>query len=344
MDAADQDHISQKIRFSIKISDKNDAAEITIIRDQSPNISVICKSETIDNLISELSTARKELIPEIPYDITFDPPRNIDDYDPRWYIWPNITGEFATFWIRNSSLGWSGYGFPRHEIVRIVKFLKNIAILSATSGPDSHGVTSVQGDNFLFKTDGLGFYYYGKGESRIGPNPFAQIEFDSDRATGIVAGSVTERRLEQAIVSRLRQDVPDIKRNLFRPSGPLGSFSSKIDLSYMMNLISDDAYKDLLCLKSIRNDFAHHLDFDSFDIQSIKDRCNNLQIVDRHIGPIKNFESEANTEKNPSPYMGLPDHESKLKDPRFRFVMTAQLISNALGQGADNPERAVPYI
>jgi hypothetical protein len=198
-------------------------------------------------------------------------------------------------------------------------------------------------------TEGLGFYYYGKGEKRIGPNPFEQIEFDSDRAAGIVAGSIAETRLEQALQSRLRppdtSKLREIVQQLFRPSGALGLFSTKIDLAYLIRLLSDEAYKDLTNIKNIRNDFAHDLDQDTFDVPSIRDRCMNFILVDRHVGPIPALDTTIfAASPRPSPYMGLPDYQQKLSDPRFRYAMTAQLISYALGERSEKPDGPLPLV
>lgn len=130
---------------------------------------------------------------------------------------------------------------------------------------------------------------------------------------------------------------------LFRPSGALGTFSIKIDLAHLLGLLSDEAYKDLTNLKNIRNDFAHELELDSFDTPSIRDRCKNFVLIERHIGPIPADLSPCDIPKGPTfradPYMGLPDYQQKLSDPRFRYIMTAQIISFLLGQDseADTP-------
>ncbi len=92
-----------------------------------------------------------------------------------------------------------------------------------------------------------------------------------------------------------------------------------------MLLLSEEAHKDLTNVKNIRNDFAHKLDHDSFDVPSIRDRCKNFILVDRHVGPIPGFGIDETYVTRPSPYMGLPDYQQKLSDPRFRYTMTAQL-------------------
>ena len=262
-------------------------------------------------------------------------------YDPRWYVSTDTENKFTTFAIRHPGLGWSLYGFPRHEAGNIAKWLRKVIAITSTRDSQSPQATSFGGDSFLITTEGLGFYYYGKGEKRIGPNPFEQIEFDSDRAAGIVAGSIAETRLEQALQSRLRT-IQEIVQQLFRPSGALGPFSTKIDLAYLMRVLSDEAYRDLTNIKNIRNDFAHKLDHDAFDVPSIRDRCKNFILVDRHIGPIPS--TDVIFVSRPNPYMGLPDYQSKLSDPRFRYTMTAQLTSYALGEGSENPDHPLPLV
>jgi hypothetical protein len=43
-------------------------------------------------------------------------------------------------------------------------------------------------------------------------------------------------------------------------------------------------------------------------------------------------------------YLGLPDYQEKLSDPRFRYVMTAQIISSRLGEGSDERNASLPLI
>jgi hypothetical protein len=302
---------------------------------------------SIDGFLHSLGSARGQMLEVIPADMpegTFP----LAAYDPRWYICHDTANRFATLWIRHPGFGWSGFGFSRHEASNIAKWLRKVTSITSTRDTQSASATSFGGEDFLLTTEGLGFYYYGKGERRIGPNPFEQIEFDSDRAAGIVAGSIAERRLEQAIRSRLRSDVPTIAANLFRPSGALGPFSIKIDVAYLSGILSNEAYKDLTNLKNIRNDFAHELELDSFEAQSIKDRCKNFVLVDRHVGPIPTSLPTTDPTTPPAdranPYLGLPSHKEKLADPRFRYVMTAQIISYLLGSASDATDVTLPMV
>src|SRR5437870_4238944 len=91
----------------------------------------------------------------------------------------------------------------------------------------------------------------------------AALENDSDRAASIVAATIVEGRLERAIKCRLHPRKSETEE-FFRPSGPLGSFAIKIKLAYLMGIFGDQAYRDLITLKEIRNSFAHHLDILDF--------------------------------------------------------------------------------
>ena len=215
---------------------------------------------SVDALIRALDVSRAEMLDPISFDLE-EGKIYPSAFDPRWGIRPDPEKRFAVLWIRNPGVGWYAYGIPRHEAVEIVKWLRKIPNISTVeekrASLPSH-VTAFGNDEFLVTTSGLCFYYYGK-DKKIAPNAFEQIEFDSDRAAGIVAGSITERRLEDALRSIMKDDQPVIAQNLFRPSGALGPFSIKIDLAYMLHMLSEDAYKDMINLKNIRNDFAHEL-------------------------------------------------------------------------------------
>jgi DNA-binding MltR family transcriptional regulator len=97
--------------------------------------------------------------------------------------------------------------------------------------------------------------WYGRDEYRINPSAFEQLTNDSDRAAGLVAAAIVEQRLEEVMKFWLEKDL-EVQEKLFRVSGPLGTFSVKIDLAYLMGIITSEGRKDLIRMKDIRNDFA----------------------------------------------------------------------------------------
>lgn len=343
------DAASKLISVVTELADDKRSVMVRLGAGNDAPVLAAINAASVDALITALGAARAHMLE--PIVTTLDGPHPITAYNPRWMISTDSEKRYATFAIRYPGLGWSIYGFPRHEVGSIARWLRKVTSITETNQAQSPQATTLGSDSngFLLSSEGLGFYYYGKGEKHIGPNPFEQVEFDSDRAAGIVAGSITETRLAEALKSRLKNDKPGIVADLFQPSGALGSFRTKIDLSYLMGLISDVAFKDLTIIKNIRNDFAHKLNVDTFDFQSIRDRCMNLSMIEDFVGPVPDTSIvlsadfiQKSTERKF--FLGLPDYETKIKDPRFRFTMTAQIISNHLGEGSDQPQMSLPFI
>src|SRR5258708_4165837 len=121
--------------------------------------------------------------------------------------------------------------------------------------------------------------WYGRDEYRIDPSAFEQLTNDSDRAVSLVAAAIVEQRLEEVIKFWFEKDAK-IQEKLFQPSGALGSFSVKIDLAYLMGIITSAGLDDLARMKNIRNDFAHKLDIAVFKLPTVADRCSNLTLVE----------------------------------------------------------------
>jgi Mannitol repressor len=305
---------------------------------------------SIEMLLVRLGDVRRRMlepVPDSPDDAA--PAVRWTTQNPRWFIPHDPVNDCAPLWLRHDAFGWTGYFFPRGEAASVTRaFRKPLTKIQDKPNPSA---TSFGNDSFLITTERLGFYYYGKGDKKIGRNPFEQVEFDSDRAAGLVAGAIVERRLEEALRSRFHVDDKDISKELFHPSGPLGSFKVKIDLAYSMGIVSKVAHKDLINLKNIRNRFAHYLELDSFDAPDIKVRCTNFALIDRHVGPVPSRDellsrtaSGLAAPQGPHPYLGLPDYQVKLADPRFRYVMTAQLFSFVLGMGSEDEKIPLPLI
>jgi hypothetical protein len=120
-------------------------------------------------------------------------------------------------------------------------------------------------------------------------NTVKEIEEGSERASAIVAGAFVDEHLTHAIKARLASNDGIIKE-MFRSSGPLGSFSSRIHLGFLLHLYSEPAWKELDTIKKIRNEFAHRLDTRSFAVERVRDLANNLKLSDTaefHIATIK---------------------------------------------------------
>jgi hypothetical protein len=57
------------------------------------------------------------------------------------------------------------------------------------------------------------------------------LDHDSDRAVALIVGSMIDHRLKRALKVRMVNKDKETTDKLFRVSGPLGSFSARIDLA-----------------------------------------------------------------------------------------------------------------
>ncbi|MFT3673491.1 hypothetical protein [Aestuariivirga sp.] len=166
---------------------------------------------------------------------------------------------------------------------------------------------------------------------------FKDLSSASDRAAAIVAASLLEDRLEMALRLRMIDD-DKVAAELFRSSGPLGSFASKIALGYLLKMYSDAARRDLVCIKDISNQFAHHLDIRDFQSQSIKNKTQNLRLVEKHVFPYGTNPEEA--PKDVGIKMFEQNLTEQLADPRRRYLLAVSFFVSGLtpiGRTSSNP-------
>jgi hypothetical protein len=156
-----------------------------------------------------------------------------------------------------------------------------------------------------------------------------ELESDSDRAAGIVGAALVDESLTALLKSRLHPD----------ENGPLGAFSVKITMGFLMRLYSPEAQKELETIKDIRNQFAHRI-ARSFQFNSIRDLANNLSISERVEFYITN---DATEQKPVVLYIGtgskpadrsvepvLPPITPERLVPRERYIRACQFYSGAL--------------
>lgn len=101
---------------------------------------------------------------------------------------------------------------------------------------------------------------------------------ETDRGVALVCAAYIETELE-SLLRKTFIDDPRIVGKLFEYPGALGSFSSKIELVFVMGLVEEDIYKSLRSIKKIRNTFAHSHRERRFRDQDIADQCKNLMQV-----------------------------------------------------------------
>jgi hypothetical protein len=160
----------------------------------------------------------------------------------------------------------------------------------------------------------------------------------SDRAIGIVVGSIIEMRVTALLKDNMikEQDSAKLKgetihSKMFHSSAPLGSFSAKIRLAYLLKLVNEHALRDLENLKDIRNLFAHDLSIGSFDIQVVIDKCKNFTLCDRYV---RDSEGGAHGDGSAQFIYEVKNAAERLKTAKDRYVLTAQVLSLGILLGA----------
>ncbi|WP_270505588.1 MltR family transcriptional regulator [Paraclostridium sordellii] len=104
-----------------------------------------------------------------------------------------------------------------------------------------------------------------------------EIHRSSDRSSGILVGSILDEQLRKILKMFVVED-KNIENDLLGTRGIISTFDARIKLCYYLGLIDCIEYKNLENIRKIRNKFAHSFESMSFDSQSIKDLCNNLNI------------------------------------------------------------------
>lgn len=84
-----------------------------------------------------------------------------------------------------------------------------------------------------------------------------ELEHGSDRAVAILAVSILERSLEEALLTWLRPLDADAHATLFGERGVLGTLSAKVDMAFALTVFGPETREDLHTLRSIRNHCAH---------------------------------------------------------------------------------------
>lgn len=140
-----------------------------------------------------------------------------------------------------------------------------------------------------------------------------ELNNSSDRSLALVGSSLVDDILRRKLEAFLHQD-NKAATNLFRVSGALGSFSSRIDLGRLIGAYGDDAKKEMHTLRKIRNDFAHKFDKHEFREQPNAERAYSLIFCERYTWSIDS--------KVPGRGFSFEGRDEALKNPRDRFLLS----------------------
>lgn len=98
---------------------------------------------------------------------------------------------------------------------------------------------------------------------------------ESDRGGVLMAAAFLDDQLKQMLLGRLVND-KKVSKRAFEFNGPLGTFSSRIDFSYLLGMLPSNARRDLHLVRSIRNKFAHNASPMDLNHEQVKPLCDQL--------------------------------------------------------------------
>lgn len=99
---------------------------------------------------------------------------------------------------------------------------------------------------------------------------------ESDRGCCLLAVSFLENELKLLLSEKLVGE-KKTKEDLFGVNGPLGTFSSKIILSFSIGLLSKSLKNDINSIRKIRNEFGHNYTKIDFNENIIKNSIFSLK-------------------------------------------------------------------
>jgi DNA-binding MltR family transcriptional regulator len=168
----------------------------------------------------------------------------------------------------------------------------------------------------------------------------SDIDQSADRAAAIVAAAFLEDHLAIALKKRFHKD-EKILNEIFRSSGPLGSFSAKINMAFLIGICSQEACKDLHTIKDIRNEFAHKGLTKDFNSQRVRDLANNLQFGKKYKITMMRVDKEDDS-KSGEPIV-VYGEEDMPKTPREHYIRACQmLLSHLVCSNRTSPKPPTP--
>ena len=102
---------------------------------------------------------------------------------------------------------------------------------------------------------------------------------ESDRGCALILAANLDNRLCELCKALCVNLTSEFEKKLFFGNGSLATFSSRIDISFALGLLSIDEHRDIHLIRKIRNDFAHNEVGVTFESPAIKSRCSELRMA-----------------------------------------------------------------
>jgi DNA-binding MltR family transcriptional regulator len=104
------------------------------------------------------------------------------------------------------------------------------------------------------------------------------LSAETDRGCALMAAAYLDHQLVRLFKAVLVQDAA-VQQQLLQPLGPMGSFSSRIEMAYGIGLLSEVVRRNLRLVRKIRNEFGHVAKPLAFTDGPIADRCRRLDLT-----------------------------------------------------------------
>jgi DNA-binding MltR family transcriptional regulator len=161
---------------------------------------------------------------------------------------------------------------------------------------------------------------------------------ESDRGFALVAAEFFDVTLERLLLARFASSLknrPGLIKPLFEGFGPLSTFSSKISVSYGIDLLQSWMAYDLDIVRRIRNEFAHTLEPKTFRDPKLSQMVDQLTSVTKVTKDVERLQAELVLE------LGRPQTPAETSRLNFYFVcirIGALLQAKVVVMESDGPE------
>ena len=157
------------------------------------------------------------------------------------------------------------------------------------------------------------------------------LQRESDRGCTSIGVELISDALQKKI-ERMMQGNKKLKEELFNGLGPLSTFSAKIKLSYCFNVISDSMYKELNCLRSIRNIAAHSIEDFSFDHENVKKNLSAMCLLEKTLTSLDSGVISQSMENESIKELMLAANRNGLFIGRVKYNYTVAVLYGMLEQ------------
>ena len=110
---------------------------------------------------------------------------------------------------------------------------------------------------------------------------FEELKSESNDYSCVLLGtSYLDELLASLLKEKFENGSNTINKVLNPSGGALGTFMSRVDVSYCLGLINKNVKADCQIIGEIRNIFAHNYFKTTFKNSELQDKCNMLQFID----------------------------------------------------------------